>query len=305
MKKIGDIAGTFSDKNSEFLEANKETGFTGTVCKAEWFNTLQRELCGIVEGFGETLDENNDQQISDILLRHLPIKKPIVQCQPSDGGLFLPEILTKNNTLGIDSKQNGEIVIQSNQAFLFKGVWEINTSDYEEKNRTFTTLPNKIYHLRFTIDDGFILNDLTDTKYNPSALPETHTQFDSNYNDMLIARVMTNKQNAITINSLKNKHQLSTIWNTNVVQAKNNPTANITFYTIPPQGTLLLNWSKTPTLLSLFGISGFDLGSKSRTAGGTNDNSLGIIATRYEANYFDIHVGGSDGTAFHYLIKAN
>ena len=81
----------------------------------------------------------------------------------------------------------------------------VSTSDYIEGDRTFATLANKTYHLRWNPTDGFTLEDLADSGYNPSVLAEADTAFDSSYDDMLICRVVTNASNVATITNLVNK----------------------------------------------------------------------------------------------------
>jgi len=62
MHKIGNDTPT-ADVNGEFRETS-----TPTDLRANWANTVQRELVAVVEDFaGETLDPENDTQISDAL----------------------------------------------------------------------------------------------------------------------------------------------------------------------------------------------------------------------------------------------
>ena len=56
---------------------------------------------------------------------------------------------------------------------------------------------------------GFALKDLGDVAYNPAALAEDNPAFDSTYDDMLVARIVTDASNVATITNLANKDALA------------------------------------------------------------------------------------------------
>lgn len=66
MRKISTLTDT-ADNNDEFTNGNAAAGIKPTLLIAGWFNTIQRELAAIVEEEGETLDVNDDEQISKII----------------------------------------------------------------------------------------------------------------------------------------------------------------------------------------------------------------------------------------------
>lgn len=53
----------------EFTNGDPGQGIPETDLNAEWFNSVQRELCNIVTGAGGSLDPNNDAQIWAVLKR--------------------------------------------------------------------------------------------------------------------------------------------------------------------------------------------------------------------------------------------
>lgn len=66
MQKIGDITNT-ATQDDEFTDGNVAGGVSPTLLPAEWFNTIQRELCNVITMNGGTLDPDDDQQIFEIL----------------------------------------------------------------------------------------------------------------------------------------------------------------------------------------------------------------------------------------------
>lgn len=66
MQKVGTVTNT-ADDNGEFTDGHAAAGIKPTLLLAGWHNTIQRELAAIVEGAGEELDPNDDEQISKII----------------------------------------------------------------------------------------------------------------------------------------------------------------------------------------------------------------------------------------------
>lgn len=66
MQKIGDITNTATPEG-EFTDGSVAGGVSPTLLPAEWFNTIQRELCNLITKNGGGLDPDNDQQIFEIL----------------------------------------------------------------------------------------------------------------------------------------------------------------------------------------------------------------------------------------------
>ncbi|WP_230015811.1 hypothetical protein [Pseudomonas chlororaphis] len=62
MKKIGDSTNT-ANGNGEWTEGNPAAGVDATLIKADWLNTLQRELIAVVQGAGINLNPQDDMQL--------------------------------------------------------------------------------------------------------------------------------------------------------------------------------------------------------------------------------------------------
>lgn len=62
MQKISSITAT-ATPDGLFTNGSVASGVSPTILDAKWFNTIQNELVGVVEGAGLTLDPTNDGQV--------------------------------------------------------------------------------------------------------------------------------------------------------------------------------------------------------------------------------------------------
>lgn len=107
--------------------------------------------------------------------------------------------------LGVIAPATGTIRIPAGTTFLHRGIFPVTTVQTD-----FTTVASKTYHLRWDPTNGFRLRDLADAAYNAGTLAETVPFFDTSYDDVLWARVITNSSNVATITNLINKDRYVT-----------------------------------------------------------------------------------------------
>lgn len=58
-----------STSNNEFTNGSPQQGVKSTIVDQTWLNTIQRELCNLVTGSGQTLSETNDAQVLEAVKR--------------------------------------------------------------------------------------------------------------------------------------------------------------------------------------------------------------------------------------------
>jgi len=155
------------------------------------------------------------------------------------------------------SVASGSLTIDAGQTWVLRGYFVYSTDAFSSVDRTFATVANKTYHLRWiapgqplapatTYPNGrFMLRDLSDAAYNPTALAETSSNFDATFDDMLIARVVTNGANALTVTRLTN---LATLAGDTAVAWSGTKAANASGQLVvqaisPP---MVLNWGRSP-----------------------------------------------------------
>jgi hypothetical protein len=150
---------------------------------------------------------------------------------------IFPSVQHADGHLNITSPGTGQIRIPASRTFLHRGIFPVTTSLTD-----IATSASKTYHLRWNPTDGFELQDLADIAYNPSSVVETSAIFDSTYDDMLVARVVTNASNVPTITNLLNKTRLSsqTDFRTALAGALD--------WTTLPGSNVTLNWARTPII---------------------------------------------------------
>jgi hypothetical protein len=166
---------------------------------------------------------------------------------------------------------------------------------YTSAQTDLATVANKTYHLRWDRVNGFALYDLAAGSYNPSAVPETDISFDTTYDSMLVARVVTSAANVSTITTLINRARLDAT-----------PLMIASDFTTPAgtgaycRQTATYNWARTPLQKS---FSRTFIGVNQDAAAGDRDELMFVVypsqqifeipATRY-ASTFLYQVDGMD-----------
>ncbi|SNZ11882.1 hypothetical protein SAMN06265182_2129 [Persephonella hydrogeniphila] len=180
-----------------------------------------------------------------------------------------PEILTPDNTLSVSGVNNGDgtatISIAEGQEFLIQDV-KVNTTGRTDLLFT-VPIPTTagqvdIYHLRYSLNgkpinshtpnkNSFYLINVADANYNPNTVDESDPQFDTQYDDMLVAKIEIDDAGNITITSYINKNEKEIIYYTT---AKTSVSMTLTSantwydtplptFTIPKRGKYILQFS--------------------------------------------------------------
>lgn len=154
-----------------------------------------------------------------------------------------PEVMTSDNLFSL-SNPAGNVRVAAGTSWVHRGAFT-----YTSVSTDLPTVASKTYHLRWAPGAGFTLNDLASGGYNPSSLAEDNPAFDTTYDNMLIARVVTSAGNAATITRLANKARLldsSTITGTPAYVPGSDQSFALS-------GTRTLNWSRTPGMCAVVG----------------------------------------------------
>lgn len=159
-----------------------------------------------------------------------------------------PEVLSADGRITIIPAGAGAVRVPGGVSFLHRGIFPINTAQTD-----FATVASKTYHLRWNPTDGFQLKDVSDLTYNPATLPEADQMFDTGFDDMLVARVITNSGNVATITNLANKNQLW--WSQNTGRLTDlflDPTNQYgSFGARRNNNTFTYGWGRTPRIDSI------------------------------------------------------
>lgn len=194
-----------------YENGDESAGFDGSIVPAATFEHPQRELVHLIEHSGQTPDAADLQQVRkaiDILIAAATgggDTSQFVTFAQARGRLpIFPEIVSADGRINVTSPAAGTVRVPSGVQFMHRGIYPVTTAETD-----FATVASKTYHLRWNPTDGLALKDLADAGYNPSVLAEGNIGFDSTYDDMLIARVVTNSSNVATITNLANKPVLT------------------------------------------------------------------------------------------------
>ncbi|MDI7864286.1 hypothetical protein MRS76_20315 [Rhizobiaceae bacterium n13] len=232
------------DPNAGYQDRNTPGAVSGSRVPAAAIENPQREIMAVIAAAG--LDASNAD-----LTQLLQAIQYLIAQSTGEGGdsnfvlmteartrlRIFPEVLTSDGRLPVTSPATGQVRIPAGYDFLHRGIFNVTTVQTD-----FATAANKVYHLRWNKTTGYALKDLADVGYNPGALAEDNVVFDSSYDDMLIARVVTNGANVVTITNLANKDRL--FLNAGVTgTAEANAGANLARFGFLQS----INWARTPT----------------------------------------------------------
>lgn len=166
--------------------------------------------------------------------------------------LFYPEVLNTDGRIIVTSPGTGQVRLPGGVDFLHRGISLLTTAQTD-----YNTDPSKIYHLRWDKVNGFRLLDLSSVGYNPTALAETSGVFDSSYDDMLVARVVTNSSNVATITNLVNKDRIY-VEGEGSQGALNDDSGPLLPSGMVYYNTINLNWARRPHV-ALRAINDFNI----------------------------------------------
>jgi hypothetical protein len=216
----------------------------GTAIQAAFLNGMLMQVRRAIRGMAIAEDNADD----DMLLKAIQAAAAGLATEASLlASMPIHAMVGTGGTLAY-STGAGNIVVSTGQTITRRGFKVYNVDNISLANRTFVTIASKTYHLRWYApgvgratppsswpDGRLYLEDIADLTYNPSALPETNTAFDSTYDSLLLARVVTNGANALTVTALLNQPILKGTFS-------RGPTKPGTVYTT----THTFNWSRIP-----------------------------------------------------------
>lgn len=188
---------------------------------------------------------------------------------------IFPDVSTVDGRIVVTAPSTGTVRVPAGVTFLHRGVFPVTTAQTD-----FATSVSKTYHLRWNPTDGFTLEDLAGGgSYNPGSLAEINEAFDSTYDDMLVARIVTNSSNVATITNLANKALLKSEGDSAPISPSNfDDNVGPGALTGPDGETFALNWARKPQAY----LAGF---SDVQAQSGSGSGELNIAAqslSRYQ-----------------------
>lgn len=218
------------------------------------FHRIEAELGNVIAAAGLTPSDGDNAQVQKAIAALIDAatgggetSSYLLMSQAMARLPFYPEVMSADGVIGITAPVTGTVRVPGGVNILHRGINLVLTEQTD-----FATIASRTYHLRWNPTDGFTLNYLQDAVYNPGGLAETDASFDSTFDDMLLARIVTNSSNVATITSLANKHRLFAEgeWlGANAWQNVNN-LSGITDYE-----PIALNWARRPRSRMSAGIN--------------------------------------------------
>ena len=286
------------DPDASYVDRSVANAQAGSKVPAKAVELPQREIVNVIEKAGLTPSNADTEQLWKALqvqLDGIRLQFPI-----------FPECRNSNGTFDISTPSAGTIRVPAGIQYVMRG-----GTLYTTAQTNLTTLANKTYHLRWDKTNGFRLRDLADTGYNPTAAAESNAGFDTTYDDILIARVVTNGSNVAAITNLKNKAKL-------ILQANRRDSLTEALNWVALAGSdVVLNWGRTPEIVFI-GMNEFrsnQIGPNDVVTPGSAGKILNIGArlpasgaTRYAVPelevYYEDDAGNAGIGAFNFLAAA-
>jgi hypothetical protein len=174
------------------------------------FHQIQKELDSVHQAAGIVGDDTSFnttllsiQALIDAATGAAAGEGYVLMSQARARNPVYPEIMTADFRINCSSPGAGTVRIPGGVSFLHRGIFIVETVETD-----FATTASKTYHIRWSYADGYALKDVSDVAYNPTTAAETSSIFDSTFDDMLIARVVTNSSNVATVTNLANANDL-------------------------------------------------------------------------------------------------
>lgn len=202
---------------------------------------------------------------------------------------IFPEIQTTDGRITLSVPGGGVVRVPSGITIMHRGVMP-----YVTVQTDFNTVSSKTYHLRWSPTGGFVLKDLADVAYNPTTANESDPIFDSTYDNMLVARVVTNAGNVATLTSLANKDRLWLEY-ANIQTTGSNIEAGASSWTLAFRNVIIpINWARVPKIHPLNAVVTASVVPVPGVLGGANVTVINST-TRYAMNYDAVTDYGAAG----------
>ncbi|MBP2560860.1 hypothetical protein J2857_003629 [Neorhizobium galegae] len=237
------------DPNAAYVDRNTAAAVRGSVPPAAAIEHPQREIMAVITAAGLPPSDVDLTQLLQAINALIAAATGgegdpnyVLMTQARGRLPIFPEVLTADGRLEVTQPSTGTVRVLPSYDFLHRGIYAVTTVQTD-----FATAANKTYHLRWTPGSGLALKDLADGAYNAGALAEGHVGFDSSFDDMLIARIVTNASNVATITKLANKATLALdqlLHATNLRPSDSNPTFADCVH--------VMNWARRPTSHSYY-----------------------------------------------------
>lgn len=194
------------DPDADYVDRNVPGVPVGSKIPAAVPNWTQREIVDVITKAG--LAPDDVLQLADAII----VLGGVAAVEIAQKNPVFPEILASGSVFTF-STSTGQIIVASGIQWQHRGLSSFDSADILSADRTFATTASKTYHL---VWDAPGTGDATPAATYPNgrfqlidrtgASPaEGDPSYDGTFDRMLIARVVTNGANALTVTALRNK----------------------------------------------------------------------------------------------------
>lgn len=174
------------------------------------FHRLEAEVGGVISYAGLTPTDADYAQLRKAIVLLIAAATGggettdyLLISQASSRLPIFPEVMSTDGKINFTAPVTGTVRLPGGVDIMHRGINVVTSVQTD-----FATIASRTYHIRWNPTDGFELLHTANAIYNPEGLAETDPFFDSTYDDILLARVVTNAGNIATITPLANKAKL-------------------------------------------------------------------------------------------------
>jgi hypothetical protein len=268
----------------------------GTRLTAPFLNSLLAQVRGAIRGRGVTEDNTDDEMLLNAI--NSTVVGYMREADFSAASTIFPEM--RPGGLVARTVSAGQIVVSASQSIIWKGFKTFSFDAFTILQRTFSTSPNTTYHLRwYAPGAGFaspaisfpagrlMLLSLADIAYNPSLIAEASGTFDTTPDSALLARVVTNGSNILTVTPLLNLPFLysdsASFYDQTTPGAFDLISASFGFACTH---NFFINWSRRPKIIAPIGHIGIDITNSSFAPGYIMNGSSNVVTLASISRYF-------------------
>lgn len=224
-----------SDPEASYVDRSTPNAQTGSRVPKQAVEAPQREIVKVITEAGIVPDEADNTQLWQAI-------KALIAAATAPLQMY-PDVMTSDKNIAVTQVSPGIIRVPAGVEIVMRGTKRFTTVQTD-----LVTLSNTTYHLRYAHPGVFTLKSLSDAVYNPgvSLASDTLAKFDSDYDDMLVAKIVTNGSNVATITQLANAPVLDDVA---VITATDPFLSNQNAANFLVQRTL--NWARSPRIYNL------------------------------------------------------
>lgn len=196
----------------QLVNANPDADLEGAIPPMELCKHPVAEILEVIKSAGLTPNKNDLTQLRQAIEAKIGavFSNQITVGQVLAYNRVYPHVMTANNKLVVVDNEDGTVTLAADQTWVHRGLIPRSSNHLSLEARTVTIPAGATGHLRWRWNEGspeIFFGNLADSGYNPSELVDGDPAFDTDFDDMLIARIARDGSDPPAITGLRNRRK--------------------------------------------------------------------------------------------------